>query len=104
MADDLIAEVEAGYTHDYAVSQLKSYGYIDENGNLAAVSGGKGSDITVERNYFVPIYTSDNEVTFKVVVVHCHSDNKYFLWYSEKNYHMVKTDDGWRFDTFQLWY
>lgn len=103
-ADDLIAEVEAGYTHDYAVSQLKSYGYIDENGNLAAMSCGRGSDISVDGHYFVPVYSSDNEVMFKSVIIHFHGDNRYFLWYGEKKYHMVKTDDGWKFDTFQLWY
>ncbi|HNX63600.1 MAG TPA: hypothetical protein PKI60_00230 [Oscillospiraceae bacterium] len=103
-ADDLIAEIEAGYTHDEAVSQLKSYGYIDENGNLAPVSGGRGSDITAAGHCFAPVYSSDNEVMFKVVIIHYHGDNRYFLWYGEKSYHMVKTDDGWKFDKFPLWH
>ncbi len=103
-ANDLIAEVEAGYTHDYAVSQLKWYGYINESENLAVVSGGRGSDISVDGHYFVPISSSDNEVMFKAVIIHYHGDNRYFLWYGEKSYHMVKTDDGWKFDKFPLWH
>ena len=63
----------------------------------------RGSDISVQHNFFMPIYSDENEVLFKNFVIHGHEDYPYYIWFEEINYHMVNTDEGWRFDKFQLW-
>lgn len=66
--------------------------------------GDRGSDISVQENFFMPIYSDENELLFKNFVIHGHEDYPYYIWFEEINYHMIKTDEGWRFDKFSLWY
>lgn len=101
--EEFLANLYEGYTRDYAYS--KSVGaYIDKDGKLKAISGDRGGDISVQDNFFMPIYSDENEVLFKNFVIHGHEDYPYYIWFEEINYHMVKTDEGWRFDQFDLWY
>lgn len=51
----------------------------------------------------LPVSSDENEVSFKAIVTYCHSDNPYEINFDEKDYHMVNTEDGWRFDKFSLW-
>ena len=67
------------------------------------ISYGRGHDITVFGVCFEPLYSDENEVLFKNTVIHAF-EYSYFIWFEEYNFHMVKTEDGWRFDNFQLWY
>lgn len=101
-AEDLLDILREGYTDDYARERASLY--IDSDGNLKEVAGDKGSDISAYFSDFSIISSDENQVSFKCTVVHFHEDNPYFIWYESLNYHMVKTDDGWRFDLFQLWY
>lgn len=82
--------------------QLEAYNeaYTEAVNNF----GDRGSDISVQGNFFMPIYSDENEVLFKNFVIHGHEDYPYYIWFEEINYHMVKTDEGWRFDKFSLWY
>ncbi|MDE5577514.1 MAG: hypothetical protein K2J11_09025, partial [Oscillospiraceae bacterium] len=102
-AEEFLSNLYGGYTREYAYS--KSLGtYIDKDGNLKATSGDRGGDISVQGEFFTPIYSDENEVIFKITVVNGHEDDPYHVWFTEKNFHMVKTDEGWRFDKFDLWY
>ncbi|MDE7295143.1 MAG: hypothetical protein K2N72_12040 [Oscillospiraceae bacterium] len=101
--DEFLENIYPAFTREYAYSKASAW-YTDGNGNLIASSGGRGSDISVWDNFFMPVYSDEKEVILKNFVVHGHSDDPYFIWFEELNYHMVKTDEGWRFDRFQLWY
>ena len=67
------------------------------------ISFGRGHARTVFGACFEPLYSDENEVLFKNTVIHAY-EYSYFIWFEELNYHMVRTDDGWKFDNFQLWY
>ncbi|MCM1023212.1 MAG: hypothetical protein NC395_04050 [Prevotella sp.] len=102
-AEEFLENLYEGYTREYAYG--KSLGtYIDGDGNLKAAAGDRGGDISEQGNYFMPIYADENEVLFKNFVIHGHEDYPYYIWFAEENFHMVKTDEGWRFDKFDLWY
>ncbi len=103
-AEEFLAPIREAYTDDYAYSLSRERRYIDENGELAATDGDRGSDISLQYVCFAPIYSDDNEVTFKFISVHGQEDYPYFTWYEESNFHMVKTANGWRFDKFPTWY
>lgn len=93
-----------GYTYDYAYDMGQRFGYIDKDGRLQAAFMDRGSRNQYSEDFFVPIYSDGNDVLFKSFIVSYHGDDPYHIWFAEYNYHMVKTDDGWRFDNFQLWY
>ncbi len=101
-ADDFIGLFTDTFAEDY-VRQIAQGLYIDEDGNLIAANGGRGSDISYFDHCFFPISSDEEQVTFKAVVVHCHGDNPYEVWFEEKNYHMVNTENGWRVDLFEIW-
>lgn len=101
-ADDFIGLFTDVFTEDF-VRQRAQGTYIDENGNLIAADSGRGGDISYVDHCFFPVSSDDEQVTFKATVVHCHSDNPYEIWFDERNYHMVNTEDGWRVDLFEKW-
>ena len=103
-ADDFLEKICEGYTYDFAVSMATKHGYLDENGNLQATSSDRGGDISQFDEFFLPVYSDENEVLFQNIATHAHEDNPYLIWFETLNYRMVKTDDGWKFDNFQLWY
>ena len=97
-AEDFLAELYEGLTYDYA-HFLSDGIYIDENGELIEVDA-DGGNIVYMGSCYEPIYSDENEVIFKRINFYGHSDFSYFLWVGSKNYHMVMTEDGWRFDNF----
>lgn len=101
--EDFLAELCEGYTYDCAY-EMSLGTYIDGNGNLQEFSGDRGGNISYKDYFFSPIYSDENEVLFKNTVILAHDDDPYFVWFEDKNYHMVKTEEGWRFDQFRLWY
>lgn len=101
-AEDFIAMVCEGFTYDEAVSLSSSY--MDENGELKAISADRGGDISAFDHFYKCIYSGDDTVMFQSIVVHTTEDNPYFLWFEAIDYKMVNTDDGWRFERFPLWY
>lgn len=102
-AEDFISELTEIFTYDYAYRKALGL-YIGKDGALTPVSASSGVDITLIAMNFSLIYESENEVLFKAEMLHGHEDDPYFVWYSERNFHMIKTEDGWKFDVFRLWY
>lgn len=100
--EEFLARICEGYTYNYAVKKCTGK-YLDENGNLKPTASDRGGDISYFGRFFLPVYLSENEVLFQNIVTHAHEDNPYFIWFETLNYRMVKTDDGWRFDNFQIW-
>lgn len=103
-AEDFLNEYCSALTYECALDKARKAGVIDENGQLHAFSGGRGSIITSSGELFIPLYSDENEVLFKNVNIHWHGDFPYERWYHEYNYHMIKTEDGWKFDVFRIWY
>lgn len=89
-----------GYTRDFARSKLEYYGFLDENGKLCTHLWDGGGDPTYAGEVFVPIYSDENEALFKAVIIHCHDSSPYKIEFEERNFHMVNTEDGWKFDNF----
>ncbi|MGN0552453.1 MAG: hypothetical protein ACI4I1_03665 [Oscillospiraceae bacterium] len=103
-AEDFLSKICEGYTYDYAVATATRYGYLDENGNLKATAGDRGSDISYFDRFFLPVYSDENTVLFQNIITHAHEDNPYFIWFETLEYKMVKTENGWRFDNFPYWH
>lgn len=101
-ADEFIEMFTDVFTEGYAWDLARSR-YIDENGGLRESLGGRGSDISYYGHCFLPVSSDDGQITFKAVVTHCHSDNPYEIWFEEKDYRMVNTENGWRVDKFTVW-
>lgn len=102
--EDFLAELCEGYTYDYAYARASEWGYIDENGDLKVCFGDRGSSIIHIYDCYVPVFSDENQVIFKNISIQGHPDDPYSIGFMELNYHMVKTDDGWRFDLFQISY
>lgn len=101
-ANDFIGLFTDVFTEE-CVRRLAQESYIDEIGNLQAGGFGRGSDITYEGHCFLPVSDDDDQVAFKAVVIHAHTDNPYEVWFEEIKYNMVNTKDGWRVFQFDLW-
>lgn len=102
-ADEFISELTAGFTYEFARERAQGI-YIDENGELESTSRSSGVDITLAAVNFSPIYYNENEVLFKAEKICWYDDEFYNVSYAQRNFHMVKTDEGWKFDSFGMWY
>lgn len=100
-AEDFIAELCEAFTENYARELAAKY--IDEKGELINIDSGRGGNINYFDHCFLPVSSDDEQVTFKAVVTYCHSDNPYEVWFEEKDYRMVNTENGWRVDKFTVW-
>lgn len=101
-AEEFIDTVSNGLTYDYAKA-LAMGTYIDENGEFIIQNSTRGMDMSYFGHCFLPVFSDENEVSFKAIVTYCHSDNPYEINFDEKDYHMVSTEDGWKVDKFSLW-
>ena len=99
--EEFFADYCKGYTYDYAYSKLKYYNFIDENGKLRAGSWDGGSDPSHFGDVFIPLYSDENEVLFKSIIIHSHDLSPSQVQFEEVNFHMIKTEDGWKFDSFR---
>lgn len=102
-ADEFISELTSGFTYEFARKRAQGI-YIDENGELEATSRSSGVDISLWAVNFSPIYFNENEVLFKAEKICWYDDEFYNVSYAQRNFHMVKTDEGWKFDCFGMWY
>ena len=102
-ADEFISELTSSFTYEYALERAQGI-YIDENGELEATSRSSGVDISLAAVNFAPIYYNENEVLFKPEKICWYDDEFYNVSYAQRNFHMVKTDEGWKFDCFGMWY
>ena len=103
ISDESVKTLCECYTYDYVVNHTDRF-YINGDGSLNDVSGDRGGSYVYVGTLFSPVFISGERVDFKTTVINFHGDNPYFVWFEEFNYRMIKTDDGWRFDKFQLWY
>ena len=101
--EDIISALTKAFTYDRIYDRAAAL-YFDENGDIIPVSAGGRTDLSLIDMEFFLIYSNDDEVLFKAEMLHGHEDDPYFVWFSERNFHMIMTDDGWRFDSFSLWY
>lgn len=89
--------------YNYALKLVNEY-YTDENGALKAYSADRAGNLTHMGYCYEPVYLSDSEAAFKKIITCCdYYENPYFVWFEEVNYHMVKTENGWRMDRFNTW-
>ena len=102
-ADDFIGLFTDVFTGEYARRLAQGYNIIDENGDLQAGGGGRGSDITYEGHCFLPVSSDEDQASFKAVVIHAHGDDPYKVWFEETEYHMVNTENGWRVFDLEIW-
>lgn len=102
-ADEFISELTSGFTYEFARKRAQGI-YIDEKGELEATSRSSGVDISLAAVNFAPIYYNENEVLFKAEKICWYDDEFYNVSYAQRNFHMVKTDEGWKFDCFGMWY
>lgn len=102
-ADEFISELTSGFTYEFARKRAQGI-YIDENGELEATSRSSGVDISLWAVNFSPVYFNENEVLFKAEKICWYDDEFYNVSYAQRNFHMVKTDEGWKFDCFGMWY
>ncbi len=99
-AEDFLAEICEGFTYDQAYQFAVMYGFIDENGNLQEIYADGSSNIMYMGSNIAPICSDDKEAFLKETIFYGHSDDPYIAWREARIYHMVNTEDGWRFDKF----
>lgn len=100
--EEFIDMLSEGLTYDYAMG-LSLGTYIDKNGEFIIINASRGRDMSYYRHCFLPVSADDEQVTFKAIVTYAHSDFPYDISFTETNYHMVNTENGWRFDKFDIW-
>ncbi|MDE5742013.1 MAG: hypothetical protein K2H90_06150, partial [Oscillospiraceae bacterium] len=106
--EELIQWLCRGLTYDFACELADRNSEIfSEDGTVLYTEksgGGRGSNITYCGNYFSPFYMSEDECIIRNTVVYWHGDSPYYSTFTDYNYRMVKTEDGWKFDNFKIWY
>ncbi len=100
-SDELNKYFHEVFTDSYCELLIQQYN--GENQNFTYYYEDKNYDESCWFTDFSLIYEDNNQVLFKSTLVHYDSE-PYNIWYESRNYHMVKTDDGWKFDAFNLWY
>ncbi|MDE5993400.1 MAG: hypothetical protein K2G87_10180 [Oscillospiraceae bacterium] len=102
--EEFIDVLSEGLTYDYAMKRALGT-YIDENGEFIIKEsyGSRGMDMSYYGHCFLPVSADDEQVTFKAIVTHAHSDFPYDIRFEEKDYHMVNPENGWRVDRFDIW-
>lgn len=103
ISDESVKTLCECYTYDYVFDHTDRF-YINGDGSLNDVRDNRSGSYVYVGTLFSPVFISDERVDFKTTVINFHGDNPYFVWFEELNYSMIKTDSGWRFDKFQLWY
>ncbi len=101
--EEFIAQFTDVFTEEYAYNKALGT-YLDENGRLKPTSASSGVDISLWGMEFIPIQSNSSEVIFKAQTVHSYEDEPRYIWYNERKFHMINTEDGWKFDCFGLWY
>lgn len=106
-ADEFIGQFLDAFTYDCAYRFAQTY--IDENGDLYAFEGDRGSDITnVETTFYtnrnIDPATGYDKINIISVTAKNDCDISYRTWLECGKISMIKTPDGWRVDKFTLWW
>lgn len=102
--DEFLAPIREAFTEDCTMKKTVGFYINEETGELQAAQGDGGTNPEYMDGLFFPVYSDENELIFKVTAIHAHDGDPYRVWAENVNFHMVKTEDGWRFDKFDLWY
>jgi hypothetical protein len=100
-ADEFISQFTDAFTYDYASSLCSRY--IDEDGNLKAIDGDRGSSEPLIDKCFYPIETDDG-IDIVCVSVNYSPDFSYRAWYELCRIHMTSSESVPRVDEFTLWF
>ncbi|MDE6600192.1 MAG: hypothetical protein K2K34_08965 [Oscillospiraceae bacterium] len=103
-ADEFLAPIREVFTEDYTMQKTLGFYINEETGELQAASRDGGTNPEYQDGLFFPVYSDENELIFKVIEIHAHDGDPFRVWPEEENFHMVNTENGWRFDKFDLWY
>lgn len=103
-ADEFLSPIREVFTEDYTMKKTLGVYINEETGELQAASGDGGTNPEYMDGLFFPVYSDENELIFKVAEIHAHDGDPFRVWVEEENFHMVNTENGWRFDKFDLWY
>lgn len=103
ISDESVETLCQCFTKEY-VDDHKEWLRLNSDGSLYDAGDNRGGSYVYSGHFFSPVYSDDEQIIFKATVVNYHGDNPYFMWYDSINYRMVKTEDGWRFDTFTPWF
>ena len=90
-------------TYDFA-RKISLGIYIDENGNVIAGGGDRGSNISFDGDYIQPVYIGEDMIVIKRIVVYSHGDYLNDFSVSAHNITMVPTEDGWRVSSMHEYY
>lgn len=99
--DDFMTMLKEVFTKEYA-KELAAI-YIDEDGNFQNTGGERGGDISYHSHCFIPVSADENKVEFKAVATYAHPDNPYKVRFVDKHFVMLRTENGWRVDRFDIW-
>jgi len=93
------------FTKEYLNNIEKNNHFINYNGKLACISGDRGYDITFRKIEFELISQDKDRIEFKGTAYYTSGDITSDIDYS-KDYKFIilKTENGWRFSTFPIWY
>ncbi|MCM1023210.1 MAG: hypothetical protein NC395_04040 [Prevotella sp.] len=103
-ADEFLAPIREAFTEDCTMRKTLGVYINEETGELQAASWDGGTNPEYMDGLFFPVYSDENELIFKVAEIHAHDGDPFRVWVEEENFHMVNTENGWRFDKFDLWY
>jgi len=98
--------VKATFSDDYIKKNIKDKKrYINLKGKLACQSGDGGNDMSFNDIKFNLISENENKIVFNGIADYSNGENgdKLEKWTKEYTYTILKTENGWRFDTFPLW-
>jgi len=77
--------------------------YKNINGELCYSSGGRGSNGAFDSIIFEVTEESSDMIILKATARYCHSDTPNEEYFKEFTYTVIKTEEGLRFDNFELW-
>lgn len=115
--DDIRNYFKQYFTNDYINKNINMGYFVEQDGKLYGINGARGGNIQYIGHSFVLDSQSDTRIEFHAEVYYLNSDDNIMLdlaqLYYQKptdnisyvteicNYVLVKTDDGWRFDTLE---
>lgn len=94
------------FTDDYCQKIIDEKNFINYNGKLACICGDRGYNIHFRKIEFELISQDENKIEFKGTAYYSSGDiNDTNINYSKEYiFTIINTEDGWKFDTFPIWY
>lgn len=77
--------------------------YTDVDGELCFAYGERGTEVGFKSIKFQIAEETSERIVINGVAIYCNPDNEDEESLSEYTYNVVMTENGWRFDNFDLW-